>query len=77
MAAKKKGSASYGTPYNETGSGGPESPDMTGKNMYWDGWDEINRMHLTEGDMEGTPNTHSGDTILGGPAPGEPNAAKK
>lgn len=72
MADKKTGGKFYPDPYNETGSGGPESPDCM--KLYFD-WDEVFAEHLTSSDMESSPNSESGSGIMGGPAPGEPNPA--
>ena len=77
MAKKKDSGMHYPDPSNETGSGGPESPDMKGLDMYWGGWPEVTGKHLSEGDMTSTSNTESGDDILGTPTPGEPQAMKK
>lgn len=74
--AKKASGVGYPNPRNET-TGGPETADMTGKDIYWGGWPEVTGMHLTEGDMTSTSNSESGDDILGGPASGEPSAMKK
>ena len=66
----------YSNPFNEVGNTDPNSPDVTGMGLYFNGWDEINKMHLTQtGPMDSTPNSRSGGDMLGGPAPGEPNPA--
>lgn len=66
----------YSNPYNEVGNTDPNSPDVTGDGLYFDGWDEIDDFHLLQtGPMEETPNSASGRGVMGGPAPGEPNPA--
>lgn len=79
MARRTNGAASYGypNPFNEVGNTDPNSPDVTGRGIYFDGMDEILDMHLAQtGPMEATPNSDSGRGVFGGPAPGEPNPAK-
>jgi len=72
--AKSNGGYGYPNPSNETGSG--EEPDVSGKGLYFNGWDEVNKMHLAQtGPMDETANSRSGGGIMGGPAPGEPNPA--
>jgi hypothetical protein len=61
---------------NETGSPNPETPDMTGKDIYWGGFPEVLGKHLVEQSMVSTPNSESGDDILGKPTPGEPVVMK-
>jgi hypothetical protein len=71
-----KESVRYSSPFNETGSGGPEKADMTGDAIYWGGYPEMLKMHLKEWDMASTPNSRSGDDILGTPTTGEPQVMK-
>jgi hypothetical protein len=74
--AKKGGGVLYPDPFNEVGSKDPNSPDVVGDGIYFDGWDEINKMHLQEtGDMISTANSESGHDLFGGPTPGEANPA--
>ena len=76
MARKSGTGYGYPSPWNETGSPDPNTPDVTGIGLYFDGWDEINRMHLAQtGPMDTTANSESGADMMGGPAPGEPNPA--
>jgi hypothetical protein len=70
------GSYGYSNPFNEVGNTDPNSPDVTGQGLYYDGWDEINKMHLSAtGPLFETANSKSGRGTMGGPAPGEPQAA--
>lgn len=81
----RNGTSSYGysNPWNEVNNTDPNSPDVTGRGIYFDGWDEINKMHLAAtGPMDETPNSRSGRDdngvtgIMGGVAPGEPDPRK-
>jgi hypothetical protein len=74
--AKAKSGVMYPSPYNETNDTGPENPDMNGDGIYFGGFPEEIGMHLKEESMVSTPNTESGDDILGTPTPGEPEAMK-
>lgn len=79
MARRTNGVSSYGypNPFNEVNNVDPNSPDVTGKGIYFDGMNEILDMHLAQtGSMTDTPNSMSGEGVFGGPAPGEPQAAK-
>jgi len=74
--AKKAGKSGtdavrYGNPYNETNNPDPNSPDMTGTDIYFGGYDEVLKMHLDDCTIVSTPNSRSGEDILGKPAPGE------
>lgn len=76
-AGNKTDSYGYSNPWNEVNNTDPNSPDTTGRALYFDGWDEILDMHLKNtGPMDVTPNSTSGRGVFGGPAPGEPNPAK-
>ena len=78
MARRGNGASSYGysNPFNEVNNTDPNSPDTTGKGIYFDGYDEILKFHLlATGPLDETPNSRSGGGILGGPAPGEDNPA--
>jgi len=71
--AKKNGGYGYPNPFNEVSSTDPNTPDVTGQGLYFDGWDEINKMHLAAtGPLFQTPNSESGSGVMGNPAPGEP-----
>lgn len=75
MARGNGKSYGYPSPWNETDSG--ELPDNDGKGIYYDGMDEILKMHLAQtGPMDETANSKSGGGIMGGVAPGEPEAAR-
>lgn len=75
MAKKGKSNGIYyPSPSNETGQGGPESPDMTGKDIYFGGFDEMLGKHLMEQSMVSTPNSEDSDDIYGVPTSGEPQA---
>ena len=76
MAKKASSGVMYPDPFNETGTGGSESPDMKGDAIYWGGYPEMLNMHLKEESMLSTPNSRSGDDILGTPTPGEPTVMK-
>jgi len=71
--AEKSGTdaVGYDNPYNETNNPDPNSPDTTGGDIYWGGYDEVLKMHLDDRTMESTSNSRSGEDILGKPAPGE------
>ena len=70
------GGFGYENPFNEVGNNDPNSPDNTGAGIYYDGMDEILKMHLNAtGPLYDTPNSRSGRGVMGGPAPGEPQAA--
>ena len=73
-----KGSAVHvGTPFNEVVNSDPNSPDVKGDGLYFDGWSEINKMHLsTDGaSMIESDNSMASHGIFGGPNPGEENPA--
>lgn len=73
MAKDGKGYG-YPDPYNEVGSKDPNSPDTSGMDLYFGGYDEVMKMHGKQtGPMVSTPNTDSGSDMIGGTAPGEPN----
>jgi hypothetical protein len=64
-------------PFNEVDNKDPNKPDSMGDDLYYNGWDEIMKMHLQEtGDMVSTPNSDSGKDMMGHEAPGEPSAIK-
>lgn len=73
MAKGDKG-VLYPDPYNEVANKDPNKPDVMGDGLYYDGWDEVMKMHLSEtGSMTGTPNSDASHDTFGGPAAGEPN----
>lgn len=73
--AKNSGGTLYPDPFNEVGSKDPNVADVTGEGLYFNGWEEINKMHLAEtGDMMETANSKASRGVYGGPAPGEPQA---
>lgn len=76
MADKGKG-VMFKDPYNEVASKDEASPDESGAGNYVS-YDEVINMQLSQTDasMADTPNTMSGNGIMGGPASGEPNPAK-
>ena len=64
-------------PLNEVNNKDPNKPDSMGDDLYFGGWPEIMKMHLSEtGPMVDTPNSRSGGDVMGGPAKGEPNPGK-
>ncbi len=62
----------YPNPLNETNSG--EGADTN--DLYFS-LQEVLADHLTEGDWTSTPNSRSGEGIMGGVAPGEPSVGGK
>lgn len=72
--AKDKGYI-FPDPYNETNSG--DEPDLSGAGLYVS-YGEVIDAHLSQvsADLDSTPNSRSGDQVMGGPAPGEINPAK-
>ena len=61
---------------NEVDNKNPETPDSMGDDLYFGGWSEINKMHLSQtGSMTDTPNSRANADVMGGPAKGEPNPA--
>jgi hypothetical protein len=75
IMAKKDSGLVWSNPFNETGSGGPESPDITGDKLYYS-YEEVMATHLKEtGQMVSTPNSDASHDVYGGPAAGEMNPA--
>ena len=74
MAKAKDSGLMYPNPFNETGSGGPESPDVNGDMMYGS-YDRMMKHHLMEGDIFESSNSKASHDVYGGPAAGEPNPA--
>jgi len=77
---RRNGTSGYGysNPWNEVNNVDPNSPDVTGRGIYFDGWDEINKFHLlATGPMDETPNSRSGSGVFGRTAPGEPDPSGK
>lgn len=66
----------FKNPYNEVANTDPNSPDESGAGNYVS-YDEVISAQLSTADasLEDSPNTRSGEGIMGGPAPGEPNPA--
>lgn len=61
-------------PYNEVDSKDANKPDSMGDDLYFGGYDEVIKNHLSEtGDMVSTPNSDASHDTFGGPAKGEPN----
>jgi hypothetical protein len=77
MADKSKGGVIHKNPYNEVDSLDESKPDDSGAGMYVS-YEEVIGMQLSQQDasMASTPNTMSGDGLVGGPASGEPNPFK-
>jgi len=74
--AKGSSGIIHHNPANEVVNKDPNKPDVTGDGLYFDGWSEINKMHLSEtGDMAHSPNSDASHDLYGGPAAGEPNPA--
>jgi hypothetical protein len=75
--AKGMGGVKYPDPFNEVGSKDPNTPDVSGDGLYFNGWDEVMKMHLsTDGaDMVSSSNSDASHDIYGGPVAGEPNPA--
>lgn len=71
----KDGGVHYPNPFNETGSKDPNQPDVNGDGLYYDGWSEVMKMHLsTNGaDMVTSDNADASHDVYGGPTAGEPN----
>ena len=73
-----RGSYGYPSPWNETGSTDPNTPDVSGTGIYFDGIQEVQKYHLlASGPMDETPNSLSGEDVMGVAAPGEPNPSGK
>ena len=70
-----QGSWGYSNPFNEVANKDPNKPDAMGDDLYYGGFDEVLKMHLTEGPIFTTANSDEGRDMSGGPAPGEPNPA--
>ena len=70
-----QGTWGYDNPYNEVASKDPNAPDAKGDNIYYNGFDEVLKMHLSEGPIFATANSDEGRAMTGGTAPGEPNPA--
>lgn len=75
MAKDSKSGLTLPNPYNEVASKSAEEPDISGAGLYVD-YDEVMSVHMKTGSMADTPNTMSGDGIMGGPAAGEVQVAK-
>jgi hypothetical protein len=77
MADKGKGGMTIKNPYNEVMTTDEAIPDDSGAGMYVS-YDEVISAQLSQTDasFKSTPNTESGEGIMGGPASGEPNPAK-
>jgi hypothetical protein len=74
--AKGNSGIIHSNAFNEVNSTDPNVPDVTGDGIYFNGWDEIMKMHLSEtGDLVSTPNSDASHGIFGGPAQGEANPA--
>ena len=72
----KTGSYGYPDPFNYVANKDPNKPDVTGDGLYYDGYDEIMKMHLAHtGPLISTPNSEAAHGTMGGPAKGEPNPA--
>lgn len=76
--AKGSGGVIHKDPFNEVNNKDPNSPDSTGDDLYFGGWPEINKMHLStdSADMTSSPNSEASHDVYGGPVPGEPNPGK-
>lgn len=77
MAKKKgKGGVLSSDPYNEMGPGISDDP-QTPMDEYYYTYGQAAKFQSSQkgGDMADTPNSRSGQGIIGGPAPGEPNPA--
>ena len=75
---RRNGTSGYGysNTWNEVNNVDPNSPDVTGTGIYFDGFPEVHKFHLlATGPLDETPNSRSGRGVFGGPAPGEPNPA--
>jgi len=67
----------FSNPFNAVDNTDPNKPDSMGDDLYFNGWAEINKMHLAQtGEMVSTPNAEASHEMYGGPAPGEPNPGK-
>ena len=77
MAKKKgKGGVLSSNPYNEMGPGIGDEAVWPVDEAYYT-YSQAMKMQNSQngGDMADTPNSRSGQGIIGGPAPGEPNPA--
>jgi len=74
----KSSGVHYPDPFNEVANKDPNSPDAKGDDLYYGGWAEIQKMHLsTDGaDMTTSDNADASHDVYGGPAPGEANPGK-
>ena len=75
--AKGMGGVKYPSPFNETGSPDPNVPDTMGDALYYNGFDEVLKMHLSMdgADMTSSSNSDASHDIYGGPCAGEANPA--
>jgi hypothetical protein len=74
--AKGNNGVLYPDPFNEVDNKDPNKPDVMGNGIYYDGWDEVMKMHLKEtGDLVSTSNSDASHDTFGGPTTGEPNPA--
>lgn len=74
--AKGSSGTIHTNPFNEVNNTDPNKPDSMGDDLYFQGWDEIMKMHLAEtGDLVSSPNSDASHDIMGGPTTGEPNPA--
>lgn len=64
--------------FNEVDNTDPNKPDVTGEGLYFNGWDEIMKMHLSEtGNMIESPNAKASRGVYGSTVKGEPNALER
>jgi hypothetical protein len=77
MADKSKGGMIFHNPNNEVANLDELSADESGAGVYVS-YDEVIGAQLSQTDasLMSTPNTMSGDGLMGGPASGEPNPNK-
>lgn len=75
MAKKNNSSGvTHSNPYNETDNRDPNTPEMSGDDIYYGGCPEVQKMHLSNAGVTWgqSNNSMSGKGTLGGPASGEP-----
>ena len=76
MDGKHKGQDKWGypNPFNEVENRDPNKPDAMGDDLYYQGWDEVMKMHLQDdGPLITTVNSDASHDVYGGPIQGEPN----
>jgi len=74
--AKGNSGLIHSNPFNEVNNTDPNKPDSMGDDLYYGGFDEVIKNHLSEtGGLTDTPNADASHDIFGGPTVGEANPA--